>query len=131
MSGPRRVSSLSAGLTGIEHMARGQEMHLPQQAPAARPLFLPETQQLDTILARPTLDERAARLVVPAEIGDDLLVPTALSAAREGVVSQLQSKHPHLTGEEREKASRAIALLSRETELDQDVREALAALLRG
>lgn len=135
-----RVRSLDVGVERITLWESSDEFHLPAEGKAA-PAFLPELRPLDEVLHRPSLDERLPDLLRPADLDPDLLEPTALADTRREL-SRLFGKASAAArgrGEARtdetlaraEVLGRAAWLLQTDDGLDAEVREALAALLRG
>lgn len=126
----RRVVGLNVGLTGINEWRALDDQHLP---PGGRtlPAFFPEIRPLDAILRRETLDERLAGDVVPDEISPELLLPAKLSETRKSLKKRLEEAAFRATGRARAEILAGTALLEAEVALDAEIRDALAALLRG
>ncbi|MCP8939512.1 hypothetical protein NK718_13380 [Alsobacter sp. SYSU M60028] len=123
--GPR---PLDVGIDRISRRTPAQEVHLPAQAPAA-PAFLPQARPLDEVLRRPTLDERLCDLLEPASLDAALLEPAVLSRTRSEAAAEFSalassSADPGLL-------ERAVGVLNADVALDEEIRTALAALLRG
>lgn len=126
----RRIASLNVGVTQIDHWRARDEQHLPIGG-RTLPTFLPEIRPLDAILRRETLDERLAADVVPDEIDPELLMPAVLSATRKSLKSRLEAAAANARGLARADILAGAALLEAEVALDEEIREALSALLRG
>lgn len=127
-----RIKSLDVGLEAVTLWQREDEVHLPSEGRAG-PTFLPEAQALDAILNRPSLDERLPDLLLPGRLDPDLLEPATLSAVR-GELQALferESRSATLLPADRDLFAAADRLLSGDTAMDEEVRSALAMLLRG
>ncbi|MCZ8333685.1 MAG: hypothetical protein O9328_05445 [Rhodobacteraceae bacterium] len=125
-----RVGPLNSGLADIRTWRESDEVHLPVgQTP--RVPFLPEQRPLDAILRRETLEERLVGFVVPERISPELGEPGAIARARE----ELHQTFARLAGSTpagtRNVLQAAADLLARETVLHEEIRTALAALLRA
>lgn len=125
-----RIASLNVGVTEINQWRALDDQHLP---PGGRtlPAFFPEVRPLDAILRRETLDERLAADVVPDEISPELLLPAVLSYTRKSLKKRLEEAAMRATGRARADILAGTALLETEMALDEEIREALSALLRG
>ena len=132
MAGNRinRPAGLNVGITGVDRMRKHDDVHLPDEA-RAHPLFLPEPRPLDQILRRQTLDERLTRDIVPEDLSPELLEPRILTQTRKGLSERLYSAGMRAGGEAQEKIIAGAELLDQEVEMDEDIQEALAALMRG
>jgi hypothetical protein len=126
----RRIVGLNVGLTGIDQWRARDEQHLPPGG-RTRPAFFPEVRPLDAILRRETLDERLAGDVVPDELSSELLLPAVLGEVRKSLKSRLEAAGRRASGRARDHIMAGAALLETEVALDEEIREALAALLRG
>ena len=126
----RRIASLNVGVTEIAEWRALDEQHLPE---GGRTLtaFFPEVRPLDAILRRETLDERLAGDVVPDELSPDLLLPAVLSETRKSLKRRLEAAAGLASGQARAEILAGTALLETEVALDDEIREALSALLRG
>lgn len=125
-----RPAALNIGVTGVDHWRRTDEVHLPDgKRPSA--FFLPETRPLDAILRRETLDERLARDVVPSELSPELLEPPVLTATRISLRDRLAQAAARAGGRAQQEINAGVAQLEQEVELDEEIREAIAALLKG
>jgi hypothetical protein len=125
-----RVGSLNSGLTDIRHWRESDEVHLPL-AQTPRIPFLPEQRPLDAILRRETLEERLVSFIVPDRISPELGEPGAIARVRTELHERflrLAGLGPSGTGQVLQAAAE---LLARETVLDDEIRAALAALLRA
>jgi hypothetical protein len=126
----RRIAGLHIGLTEINEWRRLDEQHLPEGG-RTRPAFFPEVRPLDAILRRETLDERLAGDVVPDEVSPELLLPAVLGQVRKSLKVRLEAAGLLAKGKARADILAGAALLEAEVALDEEIREALSALLRG
>ncbi|MFP7674953.1 hypothetical protein ACG74X_16505 [Marivita sp. S0852] len=115
------------GVAGIHRWRVEDEVHLPGGPPSA-PGFLPQERPLDAVLRRDTLDERLVSHMVPSQLDADLLSPAVMTRTRETLAGKLA-----LAADIGNSATlnRAALLLEEELALDEEVRAALAALLKG
>ena len=127
LSAPMRVQSLDVGVADIHRWRRSDEVHLPHEM-SARSVFLPEMRPLDAILRRETLDERLTGHLVPEMVDPDLLAPSVMGETRRSVADKIALAADCGGGAALDAAAE---LLDAELALDDEVREALAALLRG
>lgn len=125
-----RIRPLNTGLTDIARWRESDEVHLPVGRTLGLP-FMPELRPLDAILRRETLEERLAGLVLPSRISASLAEPGALRRAREAVAKRFRQAQGRSLSPDAAALAAAEALLERETELDEEVQMALAALLRA
>ncbi|WP_294641435.1 hypothetical protein [uncultured Aureimonas sp.] len=125
-----RIKSLDVGVESVSLWQQQDEVHLPAEARGA-PTFLPEYQALDTILNRPSLDERLPDLLLPGSLDPDLLEPSVLAGTREELTALFLAEARARTGEDAAAFEAAGKLMRDDTERDGDVRAALAMLLRG
>lgn len=127
-----RIQGLNVGVTEIQRWRQSDEQHLPERTVRTQQ-FLPRPQALDQILRRETLDERLVGYVVPSDIDAELLQPAVMGATREALRRRMIEARDATDGRGRAGAALAAAasLLDTEVALDFEVREALAALLRG
>ena len=125
-----KIRSLNIGLESITSWQVSDEIHLPKDG-GLSPAFLPLHRPLDEILRRPSLDERLPTLLQPENLDPELLQPAALTAARQQICWRFSEAANRNTGRKRDLFKAASALLEDDIELDEDVRTALAALLRG
>ena len=126
----RRIAGLNVGLTEINEWRALDEQHLPEGG-RTRPAFFPEVRPLDAILRRETLDERLAGDVVPDTISPELLMPAVLGEVRKFLKARLEAAALLASGKARDDILGGAALLETEVALDEEIREALNALLRG
>lgn len=125
-----KIRSFEIGVEAITQVGRGEETHLPPEGPVA-PAFLPQPAALDAILRRPSLDERLPALLQPASLDPTLLDPAALSEARHDAAAAFADAASQATGQRRRILAQAAIALEEAVRLDDEVRAALAALLRG
>ena len=121
------IRGLNVGVSDIQRWRRSDEVHLPTEKPTG-PLFLPETRPLDAILKRETLDERLKSFLAPEAIDPDLLQPSVLTETRKSIAAKV-ALAADAGGQS--VLDKGADLLDQEIDLDDAVREALAALLRG
>ncbi len=125
-----RIKSLDIGLERISRFQVADDVHLPQEK-GLRPTFLPTSRPLDEVLTRPSLDERLPRLLRPEFLETDLLEPAVLSDIRLQTRRLFAEKAKQKKGAERQILERAASCLDEVVNLDHEVRQSLAALLRG
>ena len=125
-----RIQKLNVGVESITRWQVRDEQHLPKEG-RITPKFLPKHRELDEILRRPSLDERLPRLLQPAVIDPDLLEPGILAQARQAASNAFASAAHNQQGDKRNTLEKAAQILENEVELDNEVRTALAALLKG
>jgi len=130
MANDMKTRRLDVGLESISRWRVGDEDHLPEAGKSA-PKFLPRHRELDEILRRPSLDERLTDLLQPAQLDPDLLEPAVLSATREAARDLMETMAARVSGTEKTTLYEAVDILSEEVTLDQEVRSALASLLKG
>lgn len=125
-----RIGPLNSGLADIRRWRESDEVHLP---PGQRPRvpFLPEQRPLDAILRRETLEERLAGFIIPDRISPELGEPGAIARAREALHQRFAALARVSPPGTAAVLQAAAELLARETVLDEEVRTALAALLRA
>lgn len=124
-----RIKNLEVGVERITHWGFGDEVHLPPDAKPA-PAFLPQYRPLDAILQRPSLDERLPDLLQPSAIDPGLLEPSALADTRR-TLRDLFLRRAASRGEGTLVFSAAADLLDADEAMDDQVRTALALLLKG
>ncbi|MEM8797312.1 MAG: hypothetical protein AAGE61_17260 [Pseudomonadota bacterium] len=129
MSG-MRIQRLDVGVESISRWKVRDEQHLPKEGKPA-PSFLPRDRDLDDILRRPSLDERLPRLLQPENVDPELLEPSVLSDTRRSVEALFKEASEVVTGKSQAKLEAAANLLAEEIAFDDEIRTALAALLRG
>ncbi|WP_163850620.1 hypothetical protein [Pseudooceanicola aestuarii] len=125
-----RIDKLNVGVAGIQRWRHEDEVHLPE-ARARGPAYLPLVRPLDEILRRETLDERLARHLLPSEIDADLMQPRVMSDTRQALRARMAQAAAGAEGQRGRALAAAADLLDVEVTLDAEIREALAALLRG
>jgi hypothetical protein len=125
-----RIKNLDIGLESISRWRVEDEVHLPKEGPIA-PAFLPLYRPLQEIIRRPSLDERLPQQLQPSTLDPELLEPATLTEARIDARSLLGDRARHTTGAERKTFQDAAALLDDGVVMDDEIRSALAALLRG
>lgn len=125
-----RIKPLDIGLESITRWDVADEVHLPGDGVAA-PAFLPQSRPLEEILHRPSLDERLPDFLRPSALDPDLLEPTALAQARLDARAVFVRQAGLATGRSRDLLDEAARLLGADAALDEEIRAALAALLRA
>lgn len=125
-----RIRNLDIGVESVSRWQVDDEFHLPTDVQSA-PSFLPEYRALDSILARPSLDERLPDLLQPKSIDPDILHPSAVTAMREGLQTLFAGLAGSASPTDRPVFAAAAGLLQADTAMDAEVRSALAMLLRG
>ncbi len=125
-----RVKRFDAGLESISRWQIEDEQHLPKASRLA-PKFLPRTQALDEILARPMLEERLPNMLEPDLSDPDLLEPSVMAAARTGARDVFQRAASNADGPRRDALRKAAEILDQEVSFDDEIRRALAELLKG
>ncbi|MEO1774714.1 MAG: hypothetical protein AAFS07_07165 [Pseudomonadota bacterium] len=127
------IGRLDRGLSGISTWHVGDETHLPTKSRLS-PAFNKVERPLADILKPPSLDERLPGLLIPEWLTPDLLEPAVMSATREEVARHMRAMGAGST-DGRDGADpvlgEAAAVLEQDIQLDDEVRTALAALLRG
>ena len=125
-----RVERLAGGVDVVSRWRRSDEARLPAGASTA-PAFLPRRRPLDEVLHRPSLDERLTDLLMPRLVDPDLLQPARLRDARLAAVAAFERAARRAAGPTSDLLRRASAALDDTADIDADVQEALAALMRG
>jgi hypothetical protein len=125
-----KVKSFDIGLESITRVGFGEDVHLPKEGPIG-PTFLPQIRPLDDVLHRPSLDERLPQLLQPLSLDAELLEPSVLAAARLSARELFADAARHSAGHRRRVLDQAALFLEDDVALDEEVRTALAALLRG
>ena len=125
-----RVKTFDIGVESISRWQPRDEVHLPTESPRV-PVFLPEPRPLDAVLRRPTLDERLPDLLQPQGVDADLLEPSTLTAVRGTLHTLFAERAEAASGVAREVFAHAAAILQADAAMDDEVRAALAMLLRG
>jgi hypothetical protein len=126
-----RIRTLDVGVESITQWQEEDEVHLPKDG-ALQQLFLPQARPLDSVLRRPSLDERLPALLARTTLDPELLNPATMSETR----LQMREFFARRAETEQKSGPRNIyaataALLGNDAALDQEVRAALAVLLRG
>jgi hypothetical protein len=125
-----KVRNLDIGVEAFTRVEPGEDARLPKEGPLA-PAFLPQPRALDEVLRRPSLDERLPALLQPRSLDAALLEPAALTAARVSSRALLAEAARRATGHRRRILDQAALFLDEDVALDDEVRTALAALLKG
>ncbi len=125
-----RIGPLNSGLADITRWRNSDEAHLPTGQMVRLP-FVPEQRALDAILRRETLEERLAGFVVPDRISPELGEPGAIRNARLAARARFAGLAARATPRAAAALRAAADLLSQESDLDDEVQTALAALLRA
>lgn len=125
-----RIKPLDIGLESISRWRVEDEVHLPKEGPIA-PVFLPLYRPLEEIIRRPSLDERLPRLMQPSTVDPELLEPAKLTEARLDARSLMTDRARHAAGSDRAVFQQAFQLLDEGVVMDEEIRSALAELLRA
>ena len=125
-----KIRNLDIGLESITQVGLGQDVHLPKEGPVG-PKFLPQPRPLDEVLRRPSLEERLPELLEPLSLDATLLEPSVLAETRVAVAGALEEAARRATGHRRRILGQASHLLDEDCALDEEVRAALAVLLRA
>ncbi|MEL6683369.1 MAG: hypothetical protein AAFQ09_12115 [Pseudomonadota bacterium] len=125
-----RIQKLDVGLAEISRWQIEDEQHLPRDGALVQ-RFLPQVQDLDQILRRPSLDERLPNLLEPKGLDSELLDPSVLADARQGAAEIFEQASKTAMGDDQTALRQAADLLAEQVALDDDIRAALAALFRG
>ncbi|WP_375453314.1 hypothetical protein [uncultured Methylobacterium sp.] len=125
-----KIGSLDIGLESVTRVGPRDQPHLPKEGPVG-PAFLPQPAALDAVLRRPSLDERLPRLLQPLSLDAALLQPAALTEARITAGATFATAARRATGHRRRVLDEAARFLAEDAALDDEVRSALAALLRA
>jgi hypothetical protein len=125
-----KIRPLNVGVESISHWQVEHETHLPGSGPLS-PAFLPVYRPLDEILRRPSLEERLPKLLQPELLDPDLLQPSVLTETRLDVGFVFSRAAERHTGRRKDILAAAGRMLEDDATLDEDVRGALAMLLRG
>ena len=125
-----RVRNMDVGLEIVSRRRIDDDVHLPRTERLA-PAFVPQQSMLDEILRRPSLDQRLVALTQPRSVDSDLLEPATMGRTR------LECRNVFRRGSAMHRAAggglfaRAAEILDQEIVRDEEVREAIAALLKG
>lgn len=125
-----KIKSFDVGLESITQVGFGQDVHLPKEAPVG-PKFMPQARPLDDVLRRPSIEERLPDLLQPASIDPALLEPAVLTETRHAAQGFMGEAARRATGHRRRVLEQAALYLDDDIALDEDVRAALAVLLKG
>lgn len=126
-----RIKSLNVGVESISTWTVADELHLPSDVSPAAQAFLPEMRPLQEVLKRPSLDERLPMLIQPDDVAPELFAANRIAEVRIEARDAFAALAGKGTGSVRKTFSEAAALLEADRALDDDVRAALAVLLRG
>lgn len=125
MSGLGRLPHLGIGVSGYDRVSPLAEDHLPAVGTSTRPIFLPETEALDEVLRPASLEERLALDVVPASLDLGLTEPATMTETRLSLAAAFRDAGLGGVTEE------VARMLEHEAELDEEIRTAMALVLRG
>lgn len=125
-----RIQNLDVGVDSVSRLRVGEDVQLPQ-AGGLRPVFMPTPPALDEVLRRPSLDERLPSLLQPTTLDAELLEPSALSRVREETRNIIAAQSHIMQGQQKQILESAATYLNDAVSLDDEVRRALAALLKG
>lgn len=126
-----RIRPFDVGVESISRWQVEDEVHLPEEGRAG-PSFLPSYRALDSILYRPSLDERLPELLQPRNVDPQLLEPSILTGTRQELARLFNRLGASATDPADRAAFRAAGeFLDDEVSRDEEVRTALALLLRG
>jgi hypothetical protein len=125
MSGLNRLPHLGVGVSGYDRISPLADEHLPAVGTSTRPIFLPATEALDDVLRPASLEERLALDVVPGALDPALTEPATMTETRLSLAAVF--REARLGGLSDDVAQ----LLEREVELDEEIRAAMALVLRG
>jgi hypothetical protein len=125
-----KIRNLDIGLESYTQVGPGEDVHLPREG-ALGPRFIPRPGHLDAVLKRPSLDERLPALLQPRIVSEDLLQPAVLAETRRATHALLREAARRATGHRRRLLDQAATFLDEDADLDEEVRTALAALLKG
>lgn len=125
-----RAQRFDFGVEKISHQGVDDDVHLPVEGNSA-PVYLPDSLKLDEVLALPSLDERLTRLLQPEFLDPELLKPRILSQERQETSWAIRACAERTGGQGSTLLAEAAKMLQEEVRLDEVVRSALAALLKG
>lgn len=125
-----KIRSFDIGLESYTQVGAGEDVRLPVDGPLA-PTFIPKPGHLDAVLRRPSLDERLPQLLQPLSLDAELLAPAVLTDTRLRTQALLAEAARRATGHRRRILDEAALFLDEDVEFDDEVRTALAALLKG
>ena len=130
MSTTSRIRPLDIGLESVSRWRPQDEFHLPDER-GLRPAYLPVYRPLDEILHRPSLDERLPQLLQPKLVDPDILEPALLSQLRIDTQRVFAARARHEIGTRRKALETAASQLDEAVNMDDEIRRALATLLKG
>lgn len=128
-----RIGRFDHGLAGVTRWQVRDETHLPD-SPKLAPAYAPVQPKLAEILRRPTLDERLPDMLSPPFVSPELMDPTVMSDTRREAAQSFRSLAAGARAGDGSLAgamAKAAEVLEEDVVLDEEIREALAALLRG
>lgn len=125
-----KIRNLDIGVESITQVGLGQDVHLPREGPVG-PKFLPAARPLDEVLRRPSIEERLPDLLQPAALDPALLEPSVLADTRLAAGAWLAEAARRATGHRRRLLDEAARFIEEDAALDDDVRGALAVLLKA
>jgi hypothetical protein len=132
-----RIGRFDHGLAGVSRWQVTDETHLPESKKLA-PAYAPVEPRLAEILRRPSLDERLPDLLCPEWVAPELMEPSTMSATRREVARRFRQGAEQLEAQlgapgagMASALGEAAAVLEADVVLDEDIRAALAALLKG
>lgn len=125
-----RIASITIGLDEISTWKMEEQVRLPEGNKLS-PVFLPEARPLTEILHRPTLNERLPDLLQPELQHSEILLPNELSELRKEVQRILSAAAFQEQGANKDVLKQSAAILMSDVVLDEDLRDAMAALLQG
>ncbi len=126
-----RIRNLNVGVESISTWTVADELHLPDDVKGVANAFIPELRPLQEVLKRPTLDERLPMLLQPDEVSPELFVANRIAEVRVAARDRFAAIARRSTGSTRKALMDAAAQLETDRALDEDVRAALAVLMRG
>lgn len=130
------IRKLDIGLERVSRWRSQDDLHLPEGRGKAFS-FIPQQRLLDSILKRPSLDERLPQLLQPAFVDPSILETSTWESLRVEVCSLFASlamgeKESRREGVgKNEKLRKAVDVLQHDDALNEEVRMSLAALLKG
>lgn len=125
MSGLGRLPHLGIGVSGYDRISPLAEEHLPEVGTSTRPIFLPAIDALDEVLRPASLEERLALDVVPASLDQGLTEPGTMTQTRLSLAAAFREAGMGALTDD------VARMLDREAELDEEIRAAMALVLRG
>lgn len=125
-----KIKAFDIGVESYTRISSVEDAHLPREG-ALGPTFIPKPSHLDAVLRRPSLDERLPDLLQPGSLDAGLLEPAALTQARLSARALFSDAARRATGHRRRVLDQAALFLDEDAGLDDEVRMALAALLKA